>query len=173
VTDPDLRPDASRPEPAGYFLDAEQGRGLLPFDHATEQLERARNYWLATAGIDHKPHCMPVWGIWREGRFIFSTGPTTKKARNLNVNPTAVLHLESGAQLVVVECSARELTDPGALEAFRVDYNAKYAWNFTLEQLTGGGVYELRPTKAFAWCGDQGEDFSGTATRWTFPDPDE
>ncbi len=170
MSDHALRPTASRPDPAGYFLTAEEGTGLLPYSHATQQLERARNYWLATAGLDGRPHCMPVWGIWIDERFVFSTGPATKKARNLAANPTAVLHLESGAQVVVLECSGWEVTEPHALEAFRIAYNAKYAWDFTPEQLSGGGVFELRPTKAFAWCGDHDEEFSGTATRWTFPD---
>ncbi len=172
MSDHALRPLASRPDPAGYFLTAGEGTGLLPYSHATQQLERARNYWLATAGLDGRPHCMPVWGIWIDERFVFSTGPVTKKARNLAENPAAVLHLESGAQVVVLECSAREVTEPHALEAFRIAYNTKYAWDFTPEQLSGGGVFELRPTKAFAWCGDHDEEFSGTATRWTFPDPE-
>lgn len=173
MSDRDLRPQASRPSPAGYFLAADRGTGLLPFSHATERLERARNYWLATAGLDGRPHCMPVWGIWIDDRFVFSTGPTTKKARNLAENPDAVLHLESGAQVVVLECRGREVTEPDALEAFRIAYNAKYNWDFTPEQLSAGGVYELRPTKAFAWCGDHDEEFSGTATRWTFAEPGE
>ncbi len=170
---PDPEPHATRPSPGDYFLAADQGTGLLPYRYAIERLERDRNYWLATSGTDSTPHCMPVWGIWTDGRFVFSTGPRTKKARNLNANPKAVLHLESGAEVVVVECRAREVSDPDALEAFRVVYNAKYQWDFTPEQLSGGGVYELRPTKAFAWRGDHGEQFSGTATRWTFPEPRE
>ena len=109
-----------------------------------------------------------VWGLWTDQRFVFSTGPATKKARNLAENPRAVLHLESGAQVVVLECRGREVTSVDVLEAFRIGYNAKYDWDFTPEQLSGGGVYELLPTTAFAWCGDHGEAFSGTATRWTF-----
>jgi hypothetical protein len=169
MSDRDLRPQASRPGPAGYFLTAEEGTGLLPYSHIAGRLEHARNFWLATSGLDGRPHCMPVWGIWADDRFLFSTGPTTQKARNLAENPNTVLHLESGAQVVVLECRGREVNEPDALEAFRIAYNAKYDWDFTKEQLSGGGVFELRPTKAFAWCGDQGEAFSGTATRWTFP----
>jgi hypothetical protein len=171
MSDQDLRPTATRPAPADYFLAAEEGTGLLPFSHATQQLVHARNYWLATAGLDGRPHCMPVWGVWADERFVFSTGTATKKARNLEANPHATLHLESGAQVVVVECLCREVVEPRALEVFRLTYNAKYTWDFTQEQLSEGGVYELRPTKAFAWCGDHDEDFSGTATRWTFAEP--
>lgn len=168
MPDRDLQPRVSRPSPKGYFLEADQGTGLLPWSHATDQLERARNYWLATSGSDGRPHCMPVWGIWIDEHFVFSTGPTTKKARNLTENPNAVIHLESGAQVVILECRVREVTASDALEAFRITYNAKYDWDFTTDQLSAGGVFGLWPITAFAWCGDHGEEFSGTATRWKF-----
>jgi len=111
---------------------------------------------------------MPVWGVWLDDRFVFSTSPASRKARNLLANPHAVLHLESGAELVVVECTASEVRDPARLDAFLAAYNPKYDWSFTTADVENGGVYELRPVKAFAWLGDQGEAFSGTATRWSF-----
>jgi hypothetical protein len=111
---------------------------------------------------------MPVWGIWLDDRFVFSTSPASRKARNLAANPHAVLHLESGAQVVVLECRAAQVDDAADLAAFVDTYNAKYDWNFTVRDVENGGVYELRPLKAFAWMDDHGEAFSGTATRWLF-----
>ncbi len=112
---------------------------------------------------------MPVWGIWLDDLFYFSTGPTTRKARNLAANPRVVVHLESGAELVVVEGRAREIRDAPTIARFVAGYNPKYGWDFTVAQLETGGLFEVRPERAFAWLGDEGEAFSGTATRWVLP----
>lgn len=162
-------PRASRPEPSGYFKPADEGQGLLPWSHVGERMRGARNYWVATACPDGRPHSMPVWGIWLDDLFYFSTGLTTRKGRNLAVNPRAVVHLESGADLVVVEGRAREIRDAPTIERFLTVYNPKYGWDFTVAQLETGGLFEVRPERAFAWLGDEGDAFSGTATRWVLP----
>jgi hypothetical protein len=160
-------PRATRPEPAGYFQPAEAGSGLLPWSHVGEQLAPARNYWVATASRDGRPHSMPVWGVWLDEHFWFSTGPTTRKARNLLENPNLVVHLESGAELVVLEGRAEEIRDPRQVERFLAAYNPKYSWDFEVSQLTGGGLFRVRPRRVFAWRGDEGDAFAATATRWT------
>lgn len=158
---------ASRPEPAGYFKTEAEGSGLLPWSHVGEHLAPARNYWVATASSNGRPHSMPVWGVWLDEQFWFSTGPSTRKARNLLANPRAVVHLESGAELLVVEGLAEEIRDPAEVERFLVVYNPKYSWDFEVAQLTSGGLFRVRPQRVFAWRGDEGDAFSGTATRWT------
>ena len=68
-------PQADRPNMPEYGLaEAEAGLGLLPWTWALERLQPARNYWLATTRPDGRPHVMPVWGVWVENRFYFSTG---------------------------------------------------------------------------------------------------
>lgn len=58
-------PPARRPHaPAGYFWEADR---LLPWSHAQQRLEEARNYWLATVRPDGHPHVTPVWGVWLDG----------------------------------------------------------------------------------------------------------
>lgn len=164
--------ETSRPGVPGYFEPASQGRGLLDWRAAEQRLVDARNYWISTASAAAVPHAMPVWGVWLEGRFLFSTGPHTRKARNIASNARAVVHLESGAQLVVVEGVAREVSDPKVVERFVSAYNPKYGWNFTHADLSSGGLFEILPLKAFAWLGDEGADFSATGTRWVFENED-
>lgn len=156
----------SRPATPGYFRSAEEGTGLLPWEHACDQLAGAKNYWVVTTGSDLRPHAMPVWAIWNGREIVFSTSPASRKARNLGENPRAVVHLESGNQVVVLEGEAEEVRDPARLQAFLDAYNAKYSWDFRLDQLAGGGVWAVRPKKVFAWLDGQGEGFSGAATRW-------
>src|SRR5213078_895996 len=75
------QPRASRPHMHGYgILDADSGKGLLPWTWATERLAKARNYWVSTSRPDGNPHLMPVWGIWLDDAFCFSTGTKSRKA---------------------------------------------------------------------------------------------
>ena len=83
----------------GYgILDANGGRGLLPWAWAVERLTRARNYWIATTCPDGLPHCVPVWGVWLDddNAFYFSSGTQSRKARNLAANPNCVVCPEDG-----------------------------------------------------------------------------
>ncbi len=161
-------PTASRPQPAGYFLLENEGLGLLDWQSAVEKIAAAENYWVATVRPDGRPHAMPVWGIWLDDVFYFSTSPQSRKARNIAANPNVVVTLESGVEAVVVEGTATVVADDEALSAFRDAYNPKYEWDFTLEQLQKDGVFAVRPAVAFAWLGNSEEIFSGSATRWTF-----
>ena len=163
--------ERSRPQAPGYFEPPDQGQGLLDWSTVEQRLVAARNYWVSTASEAGVPHAMPVWGVWFEDCFFFSTGPSTRKARNLVRNALAVVHLESGAQLVVVEGPAHQVSDSKMIESFVAAYNPKYGWNFTAADLSSGELFGIRPLKAFAWLGDHGADFSETGTRWVFESP--
>ena len=163
-------PVASRPHAPGYFLPSDEGVGLLTWDAAVERLVAARNYWVSSASSAGIPHAMPVWGVWLDDRFLFSTGPRTRKARNLIENPFAVVHLESGSELVVVEGTVRQNSDARAISDFLAAYNPKYGWSFTADDFRSGELFEVRPRKAFAWLGDEGDAFAGAGTRWVFDD---
>lgn len=162
------QPVASRPHAPGYFRASDQGDGLMPWTVALERLAAARNYWITSASSSGIPHAMPVWGVWLDSRFLFSTGPRTRKARNISENPFAVIHLESGSELVVVEGVVRQVSDAAVVSDFLSAYNPKYSWNFTAEDFRSGELFEVQPLKAFAWLGDEGDAFSGTGTRWIF-----
>ncbi len=110
---------------------------------------------------------MPVWGVWFDDRFVFSTSPASRKARNLLENPRIAVHLEDGDAVIIIEGNGVEVRDPTDLLAFIDSYNPKYDWNFTPDQLQRG-VFAVRPEQAFAWLGSEGEAFGGTATRWRF-----
>ena len=97
-----VEPKASRPHMPGYgILDADKGKGLLPWSWATERLARAHTYWVATARPDGRPHVMPVWGVWLHDALYFSTGNQSRKARNLAENPNCVISFEVGEDQII------------------------------------------------------------------------
>lgn len=153
------KPKVSRPHIPGYGI-PKSDEGLLPWSHVAERLERARNYWVGTAGADGRPHAVPVWGAWVDGGLYFGGGPRTQ--RNLAANPAVVVHLESGEDVVILEGVATEFTNPDPALVERVDdaFAAKYD-GFR----PGGGGYVLRPSIVFAWS-----KFPNDATRWVFGD---
>ena len=156
---------ASRPYMPGYgLLDADQGRGLLPWTWATERLIKARTYWIATTRSDGRPHAMPVWGIWLDDAFYFSTGAQSRKARNLAANPYCVVGIELDDEAISVEGQAIPVADPIVIQRFAETYGTKYHWSM---EGFAEPVYVVRPTIAFAFSSVTGE-FQRSATRWTF-----
>ena len=151
---------ASRPRmPESYGIrDEAEGRGLLPWSHVAGRMQSAHNYWIATAGADGRPHVAPIWGLWQDAAFYFSTDPTSRKGRNLAANPSVVIHLESGDDAVILEGPADRFEDPRRMQDLDKAYFEKYGYH-----LIGNSVYRVRPSRAFAWFE---ADFPGSATRW-------
>lgn len=152
-----IEPASSRPHIPGYGV-PDTDQGMLPWNHVTERLEQARNYWVGTVGADGRPHTVPVWGIWIDGALYFGAGPRTE--RNLRANPAVAVHLESGDDVVILEGEAEKFSDPDpALFGRLADASAaKYDWRPD----TMGG-YRVRPRVAYAWT-----TFPADATRFRF-----
>jgi pyridoxine/pyridoxamine 5'-phosphate oxidase len=53
---------------------------------------------------------MPVWGVWADDRFYFSTGRQSRKARNLAANAACVVCAERADEAVIVEGVAEEVS---------------------------------------------------------------
>ena len=158
-------PKASRPHMPGYgILDADQGKGLLPWSWATERLATAHTYWVATTRRDGAPHVMPVWGVWLDNAFCFSTGAQSRKARNLAENSKCVITCEASEAQIIVEGVAEVNTGPELNRLFAEAYGPKYNWD--MEDFNEP-VYAVRPTVVFGFT-PSADEFTSTATRWTF-----
>ena len=156
---------ASRPYMPGYgLLGPDEGTGLLPWPWAEQRLTSSRNYWVVSVWPDGRPHAMPVWGLWHEGAFWFSSSKGSRKARNLAAEPRCVVTTEDASDPVVMEGSAELVTDPDALATMLALENAKYDTNYTIELLDPdvNAVYRVRPRWAF---GLRQDDFTGSPTR--------
>ena len=160
------RPDM----PEGYGVPAHT-EGLLDWLQVEDRLTRSAHYWLSTTRPDGRPHTIPRWGVWLEGRFWYDGAPTTRHVQNLLHNNACSLHLEDGARAVIVEGTS-EQSDPvgGALARSLSDtFTAKYgdegysprpdAWSDEI----AGGLRILTPHKIMAWT-----EFPVDVTRFRF-----
>ena len=145
--------------PAGYGI-ATGADGHVAWSWVVAQLVGARSYWVCTTRDDGRPHAMPVWGIWLDERLLFSTDPSSMKARNFLARPDVVVHLESGDDVVIVEGRVEPM-DVALQPAFLDAYEAKYQHRPTEDQTEG--VYQLRADRVLAW---QEKDFPTSATRF-------
>ena len=150
-------PRAGRPHMPGYGI-ATDAEGTLPWDWAEDLLNRARTHVVTSVRPDGRPHAMPVWGVWHEGAYWFSTAITSVKSRNLVADPRCVVTVTEGDDAVVLEGHA-ELSPlpPGFTETYRQQYG---------ETITEGPIWLVRPTVAFAFQATAA--FFSSATRWRF-----
>src|SRR5215467_6617471 len=144
-------PKARRPHwPDALQNPPDDTTGLKPWRWAVERLEKSHNYWIATARPDGHPHLMIVWGIWWEGAFWFSTGPRTRKARNIAANPRCVIGTEKADEAIIVEGPVSEIKDRAMWKQFAGVYDRKYGGELLpLLESSGGSVFQLQPQVIF------------------------
>ena len=152
----------------GYGMQpAGEGTGLLPWSWAEERLVASRNYWVVTRWPDGRPHAMPVWGIWHDDMFWFSSSKPSRKSKNLTADPRCVVTTEDADNPVVVEGTAELIAGPKDLARLLALENAKYSTDYGIEMLdpVANSAFRVRPLWVF---GLQAGDFTGSPTRWDF-----
>lgn len=160
-------PKATRIHAPGYGF-PKGAKGLLPWGWAEQRLKKSHNYWITTVRPDGAPHTMVVWGLWLDGRFLFSTGSTSRKTRNLAENPTCIICSEQAQEAVIVEGIA-EIADVQSRRKMIPAYEKKYAFDLSTmkDDLLSmkEPVFAVRPLVVFAlWE----KHFQGKSTRWKF-----
>jgi PPOX class probable F420-dependent enzyme len=161
-------PTADRPHMPGYgVLAAGAGSGLMPWAEAERRLTVSHDYWCATVRPDGRPHVMPVWGVWLNGRLWFSSSRQSRKARNLSSDPRCTVTTDDAQNPVVVEGQADRVVDPERIAAFVAAVNAKYDADMTVEfqDPEVNGTYTVRSITVIALTHG---DFTGSPTRWRF-----
>ena len=164
-------PRASRP----YWPDALQNppdatSGLKPWSWALERLEKSHNYWISTARPDGRPHLMVIWGIWWEDAFWFSTGPHTRKAKNIESKPYCVIATEKADEAVILEGTVQEIKDRSVWKQLAEIYNRKYGGDLLpLLESSGGCIFRVEPQLAFGQD-EHAANYVESTTRWHFPE---
>jgi hypothetical protein len=151
----------------GYGLPTGK-KGLLPWKWAEQRLKRSHNYWITTVKPDGSPHTMVVWGLWQDGRFLFSTGSKSRKAHNLAKNNRCIVGTEHANEAVIMEGVA-EIANVAARRKLLPIYERKYKFDM-------GGmkddilsmkepVFAVHPRVVF---GLWEKYFQSKSTRWVF-----
>jgi nitroimidazol reductase NimA-like FMN-containing flavoprotein (pyridoxamine 5'-phosphate oxidase superfamily) len=162
-------PKASRPFAPGYgIVDAKDGAGLLAWTWVARKMNACRTFWLATihpgkgsASAPPRPHVMPVWGVWLDNAFFFSTGRKSCKGQNLAANAACTVANDDGEEAVIVEGDAQEVNDAARLERVAAAYEKKYKMD---PRGMGEPIFEVRPSKVFGFIE---KSFPKSATRWS------
>src|ERR1700722_16014928 len=161
------KPRSSRPHMPGYGLPKDV-KGLLPWSWGEQRLKQSHNYWIPTVKPEGAPHTMVVWGLWQDGRLLFSTGSKSRKARNLAQNPNCVVCTELANEAVIVE-GVTEIADVAARRKMLPVYERKYKFDMGAMKKDilsmKEPVFTLRPRVAF---GLWEKYFQGKSTRWRF-----
>jgi hypothetical protein len=169
----DTTPTSSRPTfPDGYGI-PETTDGLLAWDQVEPRLRDARHYWVSSVRPDGRPHSVPRWGVWLDGRFFYDGAPTTRHTRNVEQNPAVTLTLESGTEVVIVEGESRAArAEADGLGARLAEAFGKYAaagYSPAADSWSGedgGGLRVITPHRVMAWF-----SFPTDCTRFTFAGP--
>ncbi|MGV0740895.1 pyridoxamine 5'-phosphate oxidase family protein [Mycolicibacterium sp. XJ870] len=147
-------------------LDARFSEATHPTDWqtTTQDLTAAGLYWLTTVRADGRPHVTPLVGVWVDDMFVFCTGPTEQKARNLQSGAAVVVTTGSNTWNtgldVVVEGTATRVAGREQLTALADAYRAKYGddWNFDCDDEVfdpdgeAAIVFRVTPTKVLAFA---------------------
>ena len=136
--------------------------------------DTGRTYWLATVRPDGRPHATAVGALWEDDRVYFTSGPGTRKSRNLAADPRCTITVSLDDVDLVIEGSARRVTDPATLEklaalfrdqgwpaevsgdALTAPYSAPSAgpapwYLYEVEPVTAFGVATTEPGGAMRW----------------------
>ena len=161
-------PKATRPNIPGYGLPKTK-KGLLSWKWAEDRLRKSRQYWIATARPEGRPHVMVVWALWLNGSLYFSTGSKSRKARNLAKNPYCTMCTDKADEAVILDGMVETEKDVEVIRRFLREYEKKYKWDMSgmaddLLKLKEP-VFRLRPRVGF---GLAEKTFATSATKWIF-----
>lgn len=72
--------------------------------------------WLATTNPNGRPHVVPLGVVWADGKAYFTSGPGTRKSKNLAQSPYCTLTVATHPFDIVVEGVAKKVTDDAILQ---------------------------------------------------------
>jgi hypothetical protein len=151
----------------GSAPDAER----LPWSWVEDQLASAGTYWVVAharldPGTRRWPHPRPVWGVWGDAGLHLSVGSPSIR-RQLELEPSVTVHLDSGVDVVLVEGLAVVESDEETRRSVAA-YDAKYDWDYDLDQY--GPFTRIEAAAVMAWrsAGPAGRDGFREAGRWRF-----
>ena len=155
------------------------GNPALPWSRAQDLLASGPKgpdvgFFLGTVRPDGRPHAAGIGAVWHDGDLYFTSGPGTRKSRNLAADPACTISVRLPGMDLTFEGTAIRVTEPATLErlaglyrdigwpaevtgdAFTAPYSAPSAgpppwhlYRFTFRTVTGLSTTE--PNGATRW----------------------
>jgi hypothetical protein len=140
----------------------------LTWSEVAGRLAPSRQYWLHTTNRRGAPDASPVWAVVLADRLYVYSARSTVKARNLALDSRALVHLESGADVVIVHGRLVDLghpaRTPAVVDAFATKYDRPDEQPYLPSNDPSFDVlYVLRPQRALVWTLPDSE---GSTRRW-------
>ena len=113
------------------------GHPPIPWERARGQFQQRAfqggrgTYWLSTTCPDGRPHVAGVLGVWIGDTLYFASGAGSRKSRNLATNPACALAASLPDLDVVIEGTARRVSDTETLESLAAEF-ARRGWPVTV-----------------------------------------
>jgi hypothetical protein len=157
------------------------GSAALPWDRPRDRLaapppQPGTSIFLSTTRPDGRPHIAGIGVIWHEGDLYFTSGPGTRKSRNLAANPECVVSAGLKGIDLILEGEATRVDDPALVAAVVAGFHEQ-GWPAEVEDSRVIGpfnapsagpppwdIYQFRFHTAFGVA--TAEPFG--ATRWRF-----
>jgi len=161
-----LTPKISRPNfPKGYV---DHPTSILAWKDVEERLVEARHYWICSVRPNQHPHVIPRWAAWVDGCVYYDGSPETRHAKNIDLNPNVALHLENGAEAVILYGTAQAVMQPdhSLTGLIASEYRRKYevlGYVPEANQWDAGGLFSIIPKTVIAWT-----NFMDNPTRFKF-----
>ena len=73
-------------------------------------------FFLGTSRPDRRPHAAGIGALWFDGDLYFTSGPGTRKARNLATNPACTISARLEGLDLILEGEATRIVDGPTLE---------------------------------------------------------
>jgi nitroimidazol reductase NimA-like FMN-containing flavoprotein (pyridoxamine 5'-phosphate oxidase superfamily) len=147
-------PKVSRPKfPKGYV---DKPVSYVDWDWVVSQLTEAKNYWLCSVRPDGRPHVIPCWAVFVDGRIYYDGSPETRHNQNIEANPNMSIHLENGTEAVMLEGKARPAGKPSRelgkklSQAYKEKYK-EFDYAPAANSWDEGGLYVFTPHQCIAW----------------------
>lgn len=81
-------------------------------------------FFVATVRPDGRPHSAGVGAVWVDDALYFTSGPGTRKSRNLAANPACSVSVRLRGIDLVLEGEAHRVTDSATLERLAAVYRS-------------------------------------------------
>ena len=114
------------------------------------RLGRESTIWVATVRDNGRPHLVPVWFIWLDGKIYIATGSETQKFANLYYNQSIALSLPNTENVLIIEGEAH-VADYQTVDALADYFYHKYEWDFRHDDSALWRLIEITPRKIMAW----------------------